>query len=448
MKKLILISSILGLVPALPTPSQAETITASGPFEFLDNRSANDAGIATGVILQFGVQHVTPSGANGTTGIATNPNNQNQRQLMPENFTTNPNFFTAGVRPTPNAAGTYSAPAWNFAFTNGSDGLNVFNTNNGLPPPNGIPKGISNLTPIPFVNNVTYAYSASGALPTVNWTNTQSSLDAIAIRIRDNGVNAGSGIADLVYTQYFAPTTTSVSLSTQPGLALTAGHEYSIEIDQLQTRGNQVFGQGFNTASQIFPATLNQSRSFFDFTYSPAASPTSVNAPLYLPTASLQPNGVPSYSFDIATKAGQTYFIDPAYASGYVFATGAGDPNFASVLLPELSGTPNYTIVLPDGRTFTVIGGQLFDFTQYFGDGVSTFTVKGITELTNLDPGDPLAFAAGLTFVRDGEFTGTMDPILAGVPEPSTWAMMLLGFCGLGYLARRRRNRSLALITA
>lgn len=437
MKKLILISSILGLVPALPTPSQSETITANGPFEFLDNRSANDAGITTGVVLQFGVQSVTPSGANGTTGTATNPNNGAQRQLMPENFTINPNFFTAGVKPTPNAAGTYSAPAWQFSFHNGSDTLTVSNT-----------KGISNLTPIPFVNNVTYAYGASGALPTVSWTNTQSSLDAIAVRVRDNGVNAGSGIANLIYAQYFAPTTTSVSLSTQPGLALTAGHEYSIEIDQLQTRGNQVFGPGFSTASQIFPATLNQSRSFFDFTYSPAASPTSVNAPLYLPTASLQPNGLPSYSFDIATKAGQTYFIDPAYASGYVFATGAGDPNFASVLLPDLSGTPNYTIVLPDGRTFTVLGGQLFDFTQYFGDGVSTFTVKGITELTNLDPGDPLAFAAGLTFVRDGEFTGTMDPIVAGVPEPSTWAMMLLGFCGLGYLARRRRNRSSAPITA
>jgi PEP-CTERM motif len=34
-----------------------------------------------------------------------------------------------------------------------------------------------------------------------------------------------------------------------------------------------------------------------------------------------------------------------------------------------------------------------------------------------------------------GEFT-----IAAAVPEPSTWAMMILGFCGLGFLAYRRKT--------
>jgi hypothetical protein len=29
---------------------------------------------------------------------------------------------------------------------------------------------------------------------------------------------------------------------------------------------------------------------------------------------------------------------------------------------------------------------------------------------------------------------------IAAVPEPSTWAMMLLGFIGLGFLAYRRRS--------
>jgi len=30
-------------------------------------------------------------------------------------------------------------------------------------------------------------------------------------------------------------------------------------------------------------------------------------------------------------------------------------------------------------------------------------------------------------------------PLASGVPEPSTWAMMLIGFIGLGHVARRRR---------
>lgn len=38
--------------------------------------------------------------------------------------------------------------------------------------------------------------------------------------------------------------------------------------------------------------------------------------------------------------------------------------------------------------------------------------------------------------VAVGNFTLT-----ASVPEPSTWAMMILGFCGLGFMAYRRRGR-------
>ena len=39
-------------------------------------------------------------------------------------------------------------------------------------------------------------------------------------------------------------------------------------------------------------------------------------------------------------------------------------------------------------------------------------------------------------------------PIMTGVPEPSTWAMMILGFFGLGFMAYRRRNQNPALSAA
>ena len=39
----------------------------------------------------------------------------------------------------------------------------------------------------------------------------------------------------------------------------------------------------------------------------------------------------------------------------------------------------------------------------------------------------------------------TITDIPAAVPEPSTWAMMLLGFCGLGFMAYRRKNNQAAL---
>jgi hypothetical protein len=56
-----------------------------------------------------------------------------------------------------------------------------------------------------------------------------------------------------------------------------------------------------------------------------------------------------------------------------------------------------------------------------------------------------------VTLDLDGGFTGTQQALFnnftvndtvvtAAVPEPSTWAMMILGFVGVGFLAYRRRN--------
>ena len=33
-----------------------------------------------------------------------------------------------------------------------------------------------------------------------------------------------------------------------------------------------------------------------------------------------------------------------------------------------------------------------------------------------------------------------LDDNVTAVPEPTTWAMMIVGFCGLGRLAYHRRN--------
>jgi hypothetical protein len=37
---------------------------------------------------------------------------------------------------------------------------------------------------------------------------------------------------------------------------------------------------------------------------------------------------------------------------------------------------------------------------------------------------------------------------VSGVPEPSTWAMMILGFAGVGFMAYRRNNHGAALRVA
>jgi hypothetical protein len=49
--------------------------------------------------------------------------------------------------------------------------------------------------------------------------------------------------------------------------------------------------------------------------------------------------------------------------------------------------------------------------------------------------------AQGLSFLDAPYFvTLTLDPIAGAVPEPSTWAMLILGFAGLGFMAYRRKN--------
>jgi hypothetical protein len=44
----------------------------------------------------------------------------------------------------------------------------------------------------------------------------------------------------------------------------------------------------------------------------------------------------------------------------------------------------------------------------------------------------------GGPFPNAGFWTASF-PTVAPVPEPSTWAMMILGFCGIGFMAYRRK---------
>ena len=80
------------------------------------------------------------------------------------------------------------------------------------------------------------------------------------------------------------------------------------------------------------------------------------------------------------------------------------------------------------------IGGV---FTTFDPAGSLSTTINGVNNL-----GDFVGF-----------FTDPNDNVVGfvattGVPEPSTWAMMLLGFAGLGFAAYRRGHRQLATATA
>jgi hypothetical protein len=51
---------------------------------------------------------------------------------------------------------------------------------------------------------------------------------------------------------------------------------------------------------------------------------------------------------------------------------------------------------------------------------------------------DP-TFVPGFYGLSNGNSV-TITEVAAAVPEPSTWAMLILGFCGLGFLAYRKKS--------
>jgi hypothetical protein len=123
------------------------------------------------------------------------------------------------------------------------------------------------------------------------------------------------------------------------------------------------------------------------------------------------------------------------------------------------SGSGTLTVTIgPKGDTITAMTGTLGDnelIGTKFNGGTSLVDLdtSGIAVSTVLS--DFHIFADGSPFSKgtvsgndifesgpNGSGVGTLA-VTAAVPEPSTWAMMILGFCGLGFMAFRRGSRSI-----
>lgn len=397
-------TALIALVGFSSYQASAVPISIYDPYHWLENRSFNTLGRPTGLRQNFGVDTVLPNGLGGTTATATQGSIE---FTLPYTGTSAiPNEFNRTIAADPSLYG-----AWTLQFKNGTDIAMV--TTPAITP---------GLKPMPFVSDVAIRSGASTSFSWKTPTTTPSPVNAVRINIFDHGrLNRAGTSADIVYNITLPATIETFTLPSilATGAPLTAGNLYTVELNLLSYEGGVVGSQS---------NLRNRSRYYVDF-----VGGSTAGHDVFLPVVEKPADGSsPIFHFSVADVGTDRIFIDPVVALGYEYKTGAGDPNFASVLLPTGIGDNLYTIKLADGTLHAVTGGSVF---QFASGGVSNFTVLGIEESAGLNPADTTAFVTGLTFAGAGSFTGTM----AAVPEPSQFLMWGAGLVSLFYVKCRNK---------
>ena len=149
-----------------------------------------------------------------------------------------------------------------------------------------------------------------------------------------------------------------------------------------------------------------------------------------------------------ANKSSMTFFTDAVISGPSSFGAGPGafanringnpvvvSPSFIGVPEGYVSGAPLRNTTSWIDATYSSLGVTPGVYTWNWGSGADadsiTFDIRAPVLGAN---GQPIADNSILAELP----LPTVDLFPLTVPEPSTWAMMLLGFAGLGYAALRK----------
>jgi hypothetical protein len=219
------------------------------------------------------------------------------------------------------------------------------------------------------------------------------------------------------------------------------------------------FGEDVNTLgdpNQVSPTNSTAAKnSFFTNlvgvgteTFDTAATPVGTTAPIAVAfpgagTATITGGGqvatgndgngryaISSPNYYLAGTINFTINFSSAIAAFGFFGVDIGD--FGGQLTLDLtdSSSIHHTLTVPN----TIgSGGSTSGSILYFGFFDTSLTYTSVSFNNNSGGADLFAF--------DNFSVGSVSQVSPAVPEPSTWAMLILGFAGIGFLAYRRKSK-------
>jgi hypothetical protein len=167
------------------------------------------------------------------------------------------------------------------------------------------------------------------------------------------------------------------------------------------------------------------------------------------------------------TFTGRTYFTQlnelPAninYWAGYsAYNQGVNGPTSTDYIALLSGGTKTITFSQPVTDVFVALDSWDGNVVTFSAAGTIVSQGQGYWGIGTFQPSSDNKTFIGIDRQPNGvlEFQGTFNTltftdlseswhgltvgIASGVPEPSTWAMMILGFVGLGFMAYRRKSQ-------
>lgn len=154
-------------------------------------------------------------------------------------------------------------------------------------------------------------------------------------------------------------------------------------------------------------------------------------------------NGVNKVSLNLINDLGiaAPIYVDPPLASGLLYQLAPGMPSFLSLVIPEQEiGGPGLFDIRFEDVVVSLGFEEVLDFTSYFKDGVSRFTILG----NGVDDATDNPFVVGLTFASRGRVNFSITELPpdepSPIPLPAAGLMLLGGLLGLS-LARRTNRR-------